>query len=302
MQRVEQLLASSRNKESLFNELKAMALWLIDCISVRLSLKRVQHFSLSIITLVFSGDSMATHTPLSFAEPYSGKKVNNYQVMLPVMRSEKHLFKIPEACEEAVSAFTSGASQWGTRVEQRMWWKVRRDCQYYEFLHRFPQKMVEDHVSNYDFMNAYLRDIPMGARCADVENPATVPGCEPFPPGIPDPSRFLPFVNRGLETPSIDVTPCQMKDGIFRGRIIQDKESIHCEADESAPGFRVISVDYADVNGDGFLDVVLRLIPLGHHMGRMPLILPLTRTQPDGIFTVPRGAALPEVPGGALSR
>ena len=297
MQSDEQLSISSRNKESLINDLNVIEPQIMDCISVRLSSKWVRYVSISITALMFCGACMAAHTPLSFAEPYSGKKVDNYQVMLPVMRSEKLLFKIPEACEEAVSAFTSGASQWGTRVEQRMWWKVRRDCQYYDFLHRFPQNKVKDYVSNYDFMNAYLRDIPMGARCTDVDNPASIPGCEPFPPGIPDPSRFLPFVNRGLETPRIDVTPCQMKDGIFRGRIIQDKDGIHCEADGSAPGFRVISVDYADVNGDGFLDVVLRLIPLGHHTGRMPLILPLTRTQPDEIFTVPRGAALPEVPG-----
>lgn len=297
MQRVDKLSISNLNMELVFNQLKAMTSRLMSCRSVRLSLNWMPHLSFLIIFLLSPGIGMTTHAPLSFAEPYSGKKVDNYQVMLPVRRSEKQLFKIPGACEEAVSHFNSGASQWGTRIEQRMWWKVRRDCQYYDFLHRFPQKMVKDYVSNYDFMNAFLRDIPMGARCVDVVNPASVPGCEPFPPGIPDPSQFLPLVNRGLETARIDVAPCQMKEGIFRGRIIQGEDGIHCEADESAPGFRVISVDYADVNGDGFLDVVLRLIPLGHHTGRSPLLLPLTRTQPDGKFTVPKGAALMEIPG-----
>ncbi|HXK55125.1 MAG TPA: ferric uptake regulator family protein [Gammaproteobacteria bacterium] len=297
MRYAERLSISSRNRESPCNDLKTMARSLVDCAAVRSALKRVPQISLSIMTLAFSGDGMANHTPLSFAEPYSGKKVSGYQVTLPVKRSEKRLFNVPEACEEVVSAFTSGASQWGTRIEQRMWWKVWRDCQYYGFLHRFPQKTVVDYVSNYDFMNAYLRDIPMGARCANVVDPANVPGCEPFPPGIPDPSRFLPFVDRGTEKPELDVAPCRIKDGIFRGRIVQDQDGLHCEPDESAPGFRVISVDHADVNGDGYLDVVLRLIPLGHHTGRAPLLLPLTRTQPDGIFTVPRGTALPEVPG-----
>jgi len=297
MQSADQLPASSCIRELPFTGPATVALLFCGWRSEGLLLKRIGFLLIGMIALTASGAGMTAPMPLSFAEPYSGKKVNNYQVTLPVARSEKRLFMIPEACEAAMSSFASGASQWGTRVEQRMWWKVRGDCQYYGFLYRFPKMPSEDYVSSYDFMNAYLRDIPMGARCAALENPASIPGCEPFPPGVPDLSRLLPFVDRGMETPRIDVSPCQMQNGIFRGRVIQDKDGIHCEADLSAPGFRVISVNYADVNGDGYLDVVLRLIPLGRHAGRMPLILPLTRKDPNGVFTVPTGTVLPEVPG-----
>ena len=259
--------------------------------------RQIRFLLMTMMIWVYCQTGIAAHATLFFAKPYSGKKVDNYEVTLPTARSESRSFRIPEDCDRALADFSGGASQWGTRVEQRMWWKVRNDCQYYGFLHRFPRKTPEDYVSSYDFMNAYLRDIPMGARCAAAEKPEDVLGCEPFPPGVPDLSRLLPFVDRGMEAPRIDVSPCQIQNGIFRGRVVQDKEGIHCEADLSAPGFRVISVNYADVNGDGYLDVVLRLIPLGRHAGRMPLVLPLTRKDPDGVFTVPKGMIPPGVSG-----
>ena len=47
----------------------------------------------------------------------------------------------------------------------------------------------------------------------------------------------------------------------------------------------------ADINGDGYLDAMLRLAPLGHGAIRVPLVLPLTRLSADGPLQVP-GAGL----------
>jgi hypothetical protein len=170
---------------------------------------------------------------------------------------------------------------------------VERDCRYHEFLNRYSAAPIQDFVSDYDFMNAYLRDLPIGFRCNYPGADPSDPECPPLPPGIPEISQFLPFADRGLEAPRGYAEPCRLENGIFRGRLIRDASGIHCEPDPDEPGFRVISTDYADVNGDGVLDVVLRLVPLAPGASRMPLILPLTRTTPDAAFDVPKEIKLP---------
>ena len=232
-------------------------------------------------------------TGLFFAEPYTGKKVDTYSVELPIDRQARRTFAVPADCAEVARSVTANAAQWGTRTEQSVWWKVDNDCRYFAFLHRYTNEPVQDFVSGYDFMNAYLRDLPIRARCRRSAERAFDPACKPLPPGVPDLSRFLPFQDRGPEAPRLDVSPCRLEKGIFRGRVVNDRTGIHCEADPDAPGFRVISADYADVNGDRVLDVVLRLVPLAPGASRMPLILPLTRVSPDDAFTIPAEVRVP---------
>jgi hypothetical protein len=232
--------------------------------------------------------------PVYFAEPYSGRKVVEYRVDLPVARDERRSFQIPGDCPALLDAAAGGAPQWGSRVERNVWWKVENDCRYHQFLHRHEVEPMADYVSGYDFMNAYLRDLPMGARCSYPGADPTDPKCQPLPPGIPGLASFLPFADRGAAAPKLDVEPCRLENGIFRGRIVRDASGLHCEPDHDAPGFRVISADYADVNGDRVLDVVLRLVPLAPGASRMPIILPLTRTSADAAFTIPPEVAVPQ--------
>jgi hypothetical protein len=240
--------------------------------------------------------------PVYFAEPYSGKKTTRYTVELPVGRDDRRTFEIPGDCAEVTRAAVAGASRWGTRIERNVWWKVETDCRYYAFLNRHGVGHTRDFVTGYDFFSAYLRDLPIGAGCRQAETGSDSEPvdsrCRPLPPGVPGLSHFLPFADRGAEVPPMHAEPCQLEDGIFRGRIVRDASGIHCEADPDAPGFRVISVDYADVNGDQVLDVVLRLVPLAPGASRIPQILPLTRTSPDDAFSVPDKIEIP--PGGRM--
>ena len=235
----------------------------------------------------------AADRPVFFAAPYTGKKIATYEVELPVSRQARRTFAVPADCAEVARSAAANAAQWGTRTEQSVWRKVGSDCRYYTFLHRYSTDSNRDFVSGYDFMNAYLRDLPIRARCRNPPGRVADPACKPLPPGVPDLSRLLAFLDRGLDSPRLDVRPCRLENGIFRGRVIYDRSGIHCEADPTAPGFRVIAADYADVNGDRVLDVVLRLVSLAPGASRMPLTLPLTRESPDGVFTIPEEVRVP---------
>jgi hypothetical protein len=59
------------------------------------------------------------------------------------------------------------------------------------------------------------------------------------------------------------------------------------------PGFRILSVDFADVNNDNYQDATLRLIPIGPGNSPAPTILPLTRTSEEEKFSIPENALFP---------
>jgi len=248
----------------------------------------------ALLLLGLSGQIHSTHITQYYAEPFTGKKVEAYSITLPLTRSEKMEFRIPADCNKVMRAFVAGSGQWGNQVERQLWVKVSHDCHYYAFLHRYPSKPENDFVSGYDFMNAAFSDLPTRPACDGPAALANPMACAPFPPGVPDIVGFLPFVDRPDPTaPGRDSRACYFKDGIFRGRLINDPSGVRCQADPKAPGFRLLSVSFADVNGDGFQDAVLHLTPLGLGMGWLPMILPLTRTEPDGPFVVPQNVVVP---------
>ena len=54
-------------------------------------------------------------------------------------------------------------------------------------------------------------------------------------------------------------------------------------------------MDFADVNGDGYLDAVLRLSRIGTRQRPELLVLPLTRFAPDQPFSLPQGTEYPRL-------
>jgi hypothetical protein len=225
-----------------------------------------------------------------FSKPYSGERVTEYEITLPVTAQEEESFHIPADCTAAHAAFQHGAQQWGSRVEREMWDKVMRDCYYLAFLQQSGAPHVHDFVSSYDFMNADLRDLPIWERCGS--KPEANNSCQPLPPGVVD----LALILANTRTVGQDgATPeaCRIVNGRFRGWVEYKKDGIACRTDHKARGFRIIAVDLADVNMDGYLDAVIRLVPIGKGYRHIPFILPLTRKKADGPFTIPQNLAAP---------
>lgn len=242
-------------------------------------------FPLILLSMFCSGLCMAQH--VGFAAPGSGAEVDHYDVTLPVQADQSRRFTIPTDCQDAVDAQNLGGRQFGGPVEHRLWIKVVNDCRYHALLHQFPVA-TRDFVSDYDFLNAPLTELPIQEACR-------TPGdCPPTPSGIAHAANMFatmmspPPLPQTLEPAG--PTACRFRDGLFRGYLSPDPTAAsgwRCHTDDAAPGYRVLSVDYADVNGDGFQDAVLRLIPLGTGRGHAPRILPVTRLSADGPFILP---------------
>jgi hypothetical protein len=223
-----------------------------------------------------------------FAEPLTGRRVTSYEVELATGREQRSSFNVPRDCEALIQAADGGSTYTGSVVDRRLWHKVESDCRYHAFLNRHPLEDMQDYVSDYDFMNANLSDLPIDRGCAhdgsgnrpDDCNPAST---DPF--GL---LRTFPIAEPPHHTTDVhEQTDCALEDGLFRGHLYVDAEGVHCNPGVGAPSLRLVAVDFADVNGDQVLDAVLRFIPIGRGGSRVPLTLPVTRFSESEPFSTP---------------
>lgn len=241
--------------------------------------------SLCMVLVLLAGRLMADHGYAYFAAPNSGARVTDYKVSLPMRRGEKVEFNIPMDCGKIQEFFDAGASRWGRRYEQLMWVKVHGDCHYYQFLHRSKLPVQKDYVSTYDFANADLDVLLANEGCAPGQINLEKRGCVPVSEVGPDITKFIVFSSHP-ETGVYESCECQLENGVFKGRYIQNEHGRQCIVDNLSPGLRLMSVDFTDVNVDGVMDAVLRFMPLGYGSKRLPMVFVLTRYAADGPFSL----------------
>ncbi|HHH13926.1 MAG TPA: ferric uptake regulator family protein [Thiolapillus brandeum] len=229
-----------------------------------------------------------------FTAPYSGEKVKEYEVTLPVSRYEEETFLIPRDCKKLNSRLLEGAGHWGNRVQRRLWIKADDDCRYLNYLKRNPKKADKDFVSSYDFLNARITDLPLRPGCDLYMLLRDPDACPAPPPGMPDFSMFMMHQGHHPD-PQESRDECRFENGVFRGHIHYTPEGLRCYRDRRAPGYRILSVDFADVNADGYLDAVLRMTLIGSRSRPELLVLPLTRFSGEEPFTIPKGAGYPRM-------
>jgi hypothetical protein len=251
--------------------------------------KAMRRRLLAMVCLAGSAAAVASDSPAYFAKPYSGEKVTAYTVELPVGQTEKQSFQIPGQCREAMEHLSAGALKWGSQLERRLWHKVGNDCAYHAFLNRFPRSVEHDHISGFDFRNAPLQEL--------LPNPCRVTSGAPDGPCGPGVNGraaifgFIDVVDDPSVTEEFDAASCRIVGGAFRGQVAAGSDGLRCRQDRRGSGFRVMSVNHGDVNGDGYLDAVLRIVPLGPATSRMPVVLAYTRLSPDGDLRVPVAGA-----------
>jgi hypothetical protein len=239
----------------------------------------------------FAGDlaTSSENPALSyFAEPRTGRKVLSYTIDLALDRETKRGFEIPGQCAEVLRLFDQGSAYKGRVLDRRFWLKVTNDCRYYQLLRRHPKRAIADHVSDFDFMNARLDILPYSPGCIPIGSEDAELECHPT---IVDPfgtrQQFPLIETLRSEPPEGHGQSCVLRDGVFTGRIHADRQGLHCLPDQDAPSLRLVGVDFADINGDGFMDAILRFLPAGPGSIRRMIFLPVTRYSEDGEFQLP---------------
>lgn len=248
---------------------------------------------IGVMVLLVSGQLCASDE-IYFRAPLSGNKVTEYTVQLQTSRDSHESFQVPEQCGDLLELVVRGNDRWGGQLQKSRWWKVETDCRYYAFLTRFRgDEMRHDFVRDYDFRSVNLADLPLEDPC--VYGTLSPQACPSLHLGTGDMYQLLGLGQDRDMNQQVDNVlaegwsrdQCRLTDGIFRGQARHVTGKLVCRADPKAPGVRLIAVDYADVNGDGYRDAILRFSPLGQRAGRMPAVLPVCRKGHEAAFIFP---------------
>lgn len=258
--------------------------------------RQTMMFGLSLLAFLLTGPAFAAdgqfvhlpgHAPY-FAEPQTGRRVSAYRIDLAIAADEDRSFDIPGDCTEVLQLFDTRQAYKGSIMQRRFWMKVSNDCRYHALLNQYPVREIQDFVSGFDFQNASLDILPFEPGCTPLMDNHDVTGCIPT---ITDPFGLqiqFPIVEpMPQQHPEGIDKPCELREGVFTGRIFADGHGLHCMPGDDAPSLRLVGVDYADINGDGFMDAILRFLPLQPGNRHRTIFLPVTRDAADGEFRIP---------------
>jgi len=156
-----------------------------------------------------------------FAEPTSGKPVSRYAVELSINgEQQRRRFEIPDECTEVKRLFEQRRADTTRIVDRRLWGKVSEDCWFHAFLNRHPFRGITDYVTDYDFKNANLADLPIDSDCASDSPDDALIGCNPAAADRHGLLRHFPLsVLEGLGHDHPAAVDCLLRDGVFFGRL-----------------------------------------------------------------------------------
>ena len=236
----------------------------------------------------------ADNEHFTFAMPFSGEKGNKYELDLTFRDNQVKKFNIPQDCGQIINDVNYGMSNPINILDRKLWRKAINDCRYVMMVHQHEDVSPQtDFITGYDFYNARLTDLPFAQKCVAEDNEEFIQQCkkQQVEEGKLLIASYFPFLEIVKSDDSIMTEDCQFKNGLFRGRLIRTSDGIRCQPDRRANGLRLLSVDVGDFNSDGFLDALLRIMPIGRGVSRFPVLIPLTRFEENSSFSVCEGIA-----------
>jgi hypothetical protein len=214
-----------------------------------------------------------------FAEPLTGRPVEQYRVSLPMDAGAALELTIPDDCAQVRKHLEAGRADRSRVVSRRLWSKTESDCRYFSLLNRHQAPDLVDHLRGYDFYRLGLRDLPVDIVCDDRPG-SLCTRADPAPAG----SRplFPVFDEKpAIRTDRPQERCCSLRAGLLRARIGVYEGQLFC-----VPGqgnrIRMLGVDFGDIDGDGIRDAVLRMSFVLAGERRRVVRIPVTRLEADG--------------------
>lgn len=147
---------------------------------------------------------------------------------------------------------------------------------------------AHDFVSQYDFANAALDDLPWELHLLCVFSDEYWDYCESVRKQHPD-WNYLEFNFPNPEPrryERVDEATCRLTGGIFTGELTVSNGTVFSESGDFNDGFQICDIGFTDVNQDGFMDAVLLLVQQGGGSARVSGVYVLTRKQSIGRFSL----------------
>lgn len=224
--------------------------------------------------------------------------------MRPSFRQD---FALPHDCgilEEYIGYYQRDGI-WQNNAEHAELLSSQRFCRKWQTLNRNPATNVRDHVSGLSFLDLDLRLVPHEIECAGVSSRgwgeycsrvarADRGVCRGTASSVPD-LNYVAF-RAGTRIDSdyenwldcrpvrIDSRACKMSDGAFAGDIREVAGRIVCSPSAEAEGIELYEKAFGDVDGDGFLDVMMSV--RGTSRGSGSVVFVLTRRSANGPIEV----------------
>ena len=166
------------------------------------------------------------------------------------------------------------------------WGEVARK-NFAETLKKGGRSPAHDFVSQYDFTNAALEDLPWGLHKLCVSGREYFDYCKTVRKKNPK-WNYLEF-NFPAPEPRhyerVDKATCRLTDGIFIGELVVSDGTVFAASNNYSDGFKIYKVGFTDVNHDGFMDAVLWLVQQGYGSATVSDVYVLTRKQPGTKFS-----------------
>lgn len=179
-----------------------------------------------------------------------------------------------------------------SQMEWNAWIGQEAQTEFAKTMKKGDRAPAHDLVSQYNFTNASLEDLPWKLHLLCVFSDEYWDYCESVRKQHPD-WNYLEFNFPNPEPrryERVDKTTCRLTDGAFTGELIVSNGTIFAESGDFNSGFKIYDIGFTDVNRDGFMDAVLLLSQEGYGSARVSGVYVLTRKQPGMKFSeVSRG-------------